>query len=125
MFKVSRFEIFDLRLNGFDIELEPIEAISELAKILYQNIDEYLGICEKDFKSYDGKSYKSWDAFLEQAYINLIQDKLFVFYSYLRKGSAILKKKFENKVKIVEVFNTISKKLLPILLQKEDARTIK
>lgn len=28
LFKVSRFEIFNLRLNAFDIELEPIDAIA-------------------------------------------------------------------------------------------------
>ena len=102
-----------------------MEAISELAKNLYQNIEEYIGISAKEFERYDGKSYMCWEAFLEQAYLNLIQDKIFVFYSYLRKGSGILKKKFENKVKIVEIFNNISKKMLPLLKQKEDVRTIK
>jgi hypothetical protein len=47
------------------------------------------------------------EAFLEQATINKIQDKIFIFYSYLRKGAGILKKKFENKVKIVDIFNNI------------------
>lgn len=55
LFKISRFEIFDLRLNGFDIELKPIEAITELAKTLYDNIDEYLAITAKPFEYYDGK----------------------------------------------------------------------
>jgi hypothetical protein len=47
LFKVSRFEIFNLRFNAFDIELDPIDAICELATLLYKSIDEYLKIENK------------------------------------------------------------------------------
>lgn len=62
---------------------------------------------------------------MEQATINKIQDKIFIFYSYLRKGAAILKKKFENKVKIVDIFNSIETKILPVVLKREDTKTTK
>jgi len=42
-------------LDGFDIEMKPIEAIAELTKNLYQNIDEYLSITAKPFEHFDGK----------------------------------------------------------------------
>jgi len=43
----------------------------------------------------------------------------------LRKGAGILKKKFENKVKIVDIFNSIESKLLPVILKREDTKTAK
>ncbi len=48
-----------------------------------------------------------------------------MFYSYLRKGASLLKKKFEYKMQIVDVFNKIESKLLPVLLQKQDSKTVK
>ena len=62
---------------------------------------------------------------MEQATINKIQDKIFVFYNYLRKGAKFFKKKFEEKALIVDIFNKIENKLLPVLLEREDAKTIK
>jgi hypothetical protein len=44
---------------------------------------------------------------LGHAKINLIQDEIFILYSYLRKGSGILKKKVEERIKVVEIFTTI------------------
>lgn len=117
LFKVSRFEIFNLRLNAFDIELEPIDAICELAKLLYKNIDEYVAIQKNVKAEYAGSTYQSYDQFLEHAKINLIQDEIFILYSYLRKGSAILKKKIEDKIKIVEIFNTIEDKIIMTVLK--------
>ena len=38
---------------------------------------------------------------MAEAILNLIKDKIFVMYSYLRKGAGLLKKKIENKAKIV------------------------
>ena len=101
LFKVSRFEIFELRLNGFDIEITPIEAIEELAKGLYNNIDSYIELNKKGVEENEGQFYKSWDSFMGEAILNLIKDKIFVMYSYLRKGAGLLKKKIENKAKIV------------------------
>ena len=46
-------------------------------------------------------------------------------YSYLRKGAALLKKKVESKAKIVEIFNDIQEKLIPILIEKADTRSLK
>jgi hypothetical protein len=74
LFKVSRFEIFNLRLNAFDIELEPIDAIGELAKLLYKNIDNYVSIQKNLKEEYAGSTYESYEQFLEHAKINLIQD---------------------------------------------------
>ena len=41
LFKVSRFEIFNLRLNAFDIELDPIEAVGELGTSVLANIAKH------------------------------------------------------------------------------------
>ena len=30
LFKTSKFELFDLSLNGFDIEIEPLEALKDV-----------------------------------------------------------------------------------------------
>ena len=57
--------------------------------------------------------------------MNLIKDKIFVMYSYLRKGASLLKKKLEDKSKIVSIFNIIQEKLIPVLLTKQDTRTMK
>ena len=46
-------------------------------------------------------------------------------YSYLRKGASLLKKKLEDKSKIVSIFNIIQEKLIPVLLTKQDTRTMK
>jgi hypothetical protein len=63
-------------LNAFDIELEPIDAISELAKLLYKNIGEYASTqsnVKADYLNINS-TYESYDQFLEHAKINLIQD---------------------------------------------------
>lgn len=101
LFKVSRFEIFNLRLKAFDIELEPIEAIAELASALFLGIDEYLLLQGKGTPKYEGQEYCSFEQFVEQAKISWIADQIFTFYSYLRKGGAILRKKFSDKFQIV------------------------
>ena len=41
LFKVSRFEIFNLRLNAFDIELEPIDAVSQVGASILENIEKH------------------------------------------------------------------------------------
>jgi hypothetical protein len=63
LFKVSRFEIFNLRLNAFDIELEPIDAVSELGSSILDNIhkeEELLGQLTTQF---DGNAYRSFQEF--------------------------------------------------------------
>ena len=107
LFKVSRFEIFNLRLNAFDIELQPIEAIVQLGNSIKTNIDDYLKIVDKLDTKYTGGEYKSFTEFLTEAKIRLIQDQIFIFYSYLRKGGNIIKKKFEDKIKVVQIYNKI------------------
>jgi predicted RNA binding protein with dsRBD fold (UPF0201 family) len=54
LFKVSRFEIFNLRLNAFDIELEPIDAVCEVGSSLLSNIDKHEAIVSKLNSRYDG-----------------------------------------------------------------------
>lgn len=39
LFKSSKFELFELCLNGFDIEYEPDEAIREVHKALIKNTE--------------------------------------------------------------------------------------
>ena len=41
LFRISRFEIFNLRLNAFDIELDPIDAVSQVGTELLNNIDKH------------------------------------------------------------------------------------
>lgn len=41
LFKTSKFELFDLCLNGFDIEIEPLEAIKEVQARLVTKIEAY------------------------------------------------------------------------------------
>jgi len=56
---------------------------------------------------YAGGEYKSFEEFLEDSKSKLIQDQIFLFYSYLRKGGNIIKKKFEDKVRVIEIYNKI------------------
>ena len=63
LFKVSRFEIFNLRLNAFDIELEPIDAVCELGASILTNIDKYDQILATLDSRYDGNEYKSFGEF--------------------------------------------------------------
>ncbi len=76
-----------------------------------------MGIQKNVKTEYAGSVYQSYDQFLEHAKINLIQDEIFILYSYLRKGSAILKKKIEDRIKIVEIFNTIEEKIIMAVLK--------
>ena len=92
LFKVSRFEIFNLRLNAFDIELEPIDAVAELATALLRNIDAHTKLAGNVSQRYTGGEYTSYQQFLEDAQIHLIQDQIFLFYSYLRKGGKFIRK---------------------------------
>ena len=101
LFKVSRFEIFNLRLNAFDIELEPIDAVCEVGSSLLNSINKHEGIVSKLNSRFDGTEYKSFEEFLEEAQIRVIHDLIFTFYSYLRKGGKFIKKKFEDKVRVV------------------------
>ena len=105
LFKVSRFEIFNLRLNAFDIELEPIDAVCEVGSSLLSSIDKHEGIVSRLNSRFDGTEYKSFEEFLEEAQIRVIHDLIFTFYSYLRKGGKFIKKKFEDKVRVVELYN--------------------
>jgi hypothetical protein len=57
--------------------------------------------------------------------INLISDELFILYSYLRKGSNILKKKVEDKIKIIQIFNNIESKIIQTLIKNQDVKTLK
>jgi hypothetical protein len=107
LFKVSRFEIFNLRLNAFDIEYEPIDAITELGSSILVNIEKHKKILERVTKKSEGFGYESYDQFLHEAQTKLIQDQIFLFYSYLRKGGNIIKKKFEDKVRVVELYGKI------------------
>ena len=65
VFKVSPFELFNLRLNAFDIELEPIDAVCEVGSSLLSNIDKHEAIVSKLNSRYDGSEYKSFEEFLE------------------------------------------------------------
>ena len=96
-----------------------------MGKGLESNIENYIKGIDKGVEEHEGHFYKSWDSFKLHSEINLIQEKIFVMYSYLRKGGALLKKKFENKVKIVELFTKILQHILPVLLLKKDSRTLK
>ena len=57
--------------------------------------------------------------------MRLIQDLLFIFYSYLRKGGNIIRKKFEDKVRVVGLYNQIEEKLIKGCIQRDDAKTLK
>ena len=65
------------------------------------NIDKHEAIVSKLDSRYDGTEYKSFEEFLEEAQIRVIHDLVFTFYSYLRKGGKLIKKKFEDKVRVV------------------------
>lgn len=112
LFKVSRFEIFNLRFNAFDIELEPIDAICQLGASLLANIEKYDKMIDKLASRVVNGEYKTFDEFLQDSQSRLIQDLIFTFYSYLRKGGGIIKKKFEDKVRVVELYNQIEAKLI-------------
>jgi hypothetical protein len=64
LYKVSRFEIFNLRLNAFDIELEPIDAIAELAASILENIDKHQKIPQTWSKKNEGNEYETYEQFL-------------------------------------------------------------
>jgi hypothetical protein len=44
---------------------------------------------------------------LQEAQAKLIQDQIFLLYSYLRKGANLIRKKFEDKVRVVELYGKI------------------
>lgn len=125
LFKVSRFEIFNLRLNAFDIELEPIDAIAELAASILQNIEAHQKIPQTWKARSEGNEYETYEQFWNEAQTKLIQDQIFLFYSYLRKGGNIIRKKFEEKVRVVELYGKIEEKLLKRCIENGDGKTLK
>lgn len=50
LFKSSKFELFELCLNGFDIEYEPDEAIKEVHKGLLKNTEGLKGLLKDGWR---------------------------------------------------------------------------
>lgn len=113
LFKTSKFELFDLCLNGFDIEIEPLEAIKEVQSRLATKIDAYKKILSSgkdlDMDKIDKKIFKNRESLLLFSILNDIEFKIFTLYSYLRKGAQLLRKTFESRLAVTETFNIIEK----------------
>jgi hypothetical protein len=72
-----------------------------------------------------GREYSSFEEFLEDAGRKLIQDQLFLFYSYLRRGGKLIKEKFNNVVKVADMYSKIEEKLLKKVIERADSKTLK
>ena len=73
----------------------------------------------------DRKLFRSEQALLLYSVLHSIEFKIFTLYSYLRKGAQLLRKTFESRLAVTEMFNTIEKELVPLFVQQSFVRGIK
>lgn len=118
-----------MSLNGFDIEIEPLEALKEVHARLVVRISEYKklldGGVQVDLAELDRKLFRSEQALLLYSLLHSIEFKIFTLYSYLRKGSQLLRKTFESRLAVTEMFNVIEKELAPLFVRQSFVRGLK
>ena len=129
LFKSSKFELFELCLNGFDIEYEADEAIKEVHKGLLRKTEELKQLVAKGFQpnktEMEHKVFSSIDSLLFYSSLKSIQLKLFTLYSYVRKGASFLKKEYKHRLFVAELFASLEKELIPTLVQLELVEPLK
>ena len=98
----------------------------ELGTSVLANIDKHQTTLKEVREVYKGNGeYASFSQFLAEAQRKLIQDQIFLLYSYLRKGGNIIKNKFEDRVRVADLYAKIEEALLKPSLKVTDVKTIK
>lgn len=80
---------------------------------------------EVDLAELDRKVFRNEQALLLYSVLHSIEYKLFTLYSYLRKGAQLLRKTFESRLAVTEMFNAIEKELVPLFVKQEFVRGLK